>query len=166
MTREHPPIPRGLMEEVVAYSEAHVHEGGAPFAAFVVDRSGAVVGRGVNRVRARHDPTAHAEVEALRAAGRARGAPSLGGMVLLASGEPCAMCYVSALTAGITEILYAVDREEAAAFGFDYRASYRMLSDDTAMWGGLSTAKLLIPERLRPFHLYRNGLAAPRGQDA
>jgi guanine deaminase len=74
-----------------------------------------VVGRGVNRVREHADPLAHAEVEAVRDACRNAGNPSLHGMTLLTSGEPCAMCYLSAQYAGISRALYAVDRDEVAA---------------------------------------------------
>lgn len=50
------------MKDAVAYSAEHVHRGGIPFTAFVVDTHGTVLGRGVNRVREHRDPTAHAEV--------------------------------------------------------------------------------------------------------
>ncbi|NRB57590.1 MAG: nucleoside deaminase, partial [Salinicola sp.] len=59
-----------LMEDVVAYSTEHVRGGGIPFTAYVVDAKGNVLGRGVNRVLEQHDPTAHAEVEAIRDACR------------------------------------------------------------------------------------------------
>jgi Cytosine/adenosine deaminases len=54
-----------LMEEAVTLSMNHVHEGGIPFTALVIDLNGKVLGRGVNRVREHYDPTAHAEVETL-----------------------------------------------------------------------------------------------------
>lgn len=144
-----------LMEEAVAFSAEHVHDGGIPFTAFVVDASGTVLGRGVNRVRAHHDPTAHAEVEAIRDACRAHGTSYLKGATLLASGEPCAMCYMSALYAGISQVFFAVDREEAAAQGFDYRSSYTLFASDPRNWQSLVVRKLPVPDALHPFVAFR-----------
>lgn len=149
------------MEEAVAFSSEHVHGGGIPFTAFVVNANGAVLGRGVNRVREHHDPTAHAEVEAIRDACRATGRPHLHGMTLLASGEPCAMCYLSALYAGISQVFFAVDRNEAAAHGFDYRGTYALFASDPLDWRSLVVSKLPVPEGLHPFLAFRAGLRAP-----
>ncbi|MDK8875286.1 MULTISPECIES: nucleoside deaminase [Alphaproteobacteria] len=140
-----------LMEEAVAFSMEHVHEGGIPFTAFVVDRHGQILGRGVNRVRAHHDPTAHAEVEAIRDACRTHGTTHLSGATLLASGEPCAMCYISARSAGISQVFFAIDRDEAAAHGFDYRGSYRLFADDPQTWQSPNVSKLAVSTGLKPF---------------
>ncbi|WP_460087466.1 nucleoside deaminase [Roseibium sp. LAB1] len=140
-----------LMEAAVAFSVDHVHNGGIPFTAFVVDRDGTIIGRGVNRVRDQHDPTAHAEVEAIRDACRARGTPHLHGAILLASGEPCAMCYMSALYAGISQVFFAADRDEAATHGFDYRDAYGLFAQDPLSWRTPHVARLSVPDALRPF---------------
>lgn len=140
-----------LMEQAVAYSREHVNGGGIPFTALVVNSNGAVLGRGVNRVCAHHDPTAHAEVEAIRDACRTQATPHLHGAILLASGEPCAMCYLNALYAGISQVYYAVDRDEAAAHGFDYRGTYRVFADDPHRWQTPAVERLAVPDRLRPF---------------
>jgi guanine deaminase len=149
------------MKEAVAYSVEHVHSGGIPFTAFVVDASGAVLGRGVNRVREHHDPTAHAEVEAIRDACRATGRPHLHGMTLLASGEPCAMCYLSALYAGISQVFFAVDRNEAAAHGFDYRSTYSLFASDPLGWRSPAASKLPVPDSMQPFLTFRSGAVVP-----
>ena len=140
-----------LMSEAVSFSTDHVHAGGIPFTAFVVDTEGNILGRGVNRVREHHDPTAHAEVEAIRDACRSQRTPHLHGATLLASGEPCAMCYMSALYAGISQVMFAVDRDEAAAHGFDYRGGYALFADDPLTWRSPAVKKLTVPEGLRPF---------------
>lgn len=150
-----------LMEEAVAFSEQHVHSGGIPFTAFVVDANGTVLGRGVNGVREHHDPTAHAEVEAIRDACRTHAAPYLHGTTLLASGEPCGMCYLTALYAGISHIFFAVDRDEAAAHGFDYRGGYALFADDPKTWRSPAARKLAVPEGLRPFLAFRSVQRAP-----
>jgi guanine deaminase len=140
-----------LMEEAVAFSMEHVQEGGIPFTAFVVDHNGRILGRGVNRVRAHHDPTAHAEVEAIRDACRTHGTTHLTGATLLASGEPCSMCYMSARIAGISQVFFAVDRDEAAAHGFDYRGSYHLFANDPQTWLSPEVSKLAVSEGLHPF---------------
>lgn len=143
-----------LMNEVVDFTVLHVQDGGIPFAAFVVDADGRVLGRGVNRVCAQHDPTAHAEVEAIRNACRDHRVSSLHGATLLASGEPCAMCYVSALYAGVSQVLYAVDRDEAAAYGFDYRNTYRIFKHDPRYWPSLKVEKHVVTHGLDPFRVF------------
>lgn len=148
-----------LMQSAVAYSTEHVHGGGIPFTAFVIDHHCTVVGRGVNRVREHYDPLAHAEVEAIRDACRNTGSPSLQGLTLLASGEPCAMCYMSALYAGISRVLYAVDRDEAAAQGFDYRSTYALYKSDPREWRALGVSKLAVPDSLQPFKAFRSRLS-------
>jgi tRNA(Arg) A34 adenosine deaminase TadA len=151
----------GLMQEAVAFSSEHVQGGGIPFTALVVDRDGAVLGRGVNRVREQNDPTAHAEVEAIRDACRTQATPHLGGAILLASGEPCAMCYMNALYAGVSQVFFAVDRDEAAAHGFDYRGTYALFTDDPRTWRNPAVAKLVVPEGLHPFREFRSVRRAP-----
>jgi len=149
------------MKEVLAYAVEHVHGGGIPFTAFVIDACGTVLGRGVNRVREHHDPTAHAEVEAIRDACRTAGTPHLRGLTLLASGEPCAMCYLSALYAGIERVYFAVDREEAAAHGFDYRGTYWLFARDPLAWQSPASRKLPVPEGMQPFLAFRSQMRTP-----
>lgn len=150
-----------LMEETVAFSMDHVHDGGIPFTALVTDRNGNILGRGVNRVRERHDPTAHAEVEAIRDACRTHGTFNLAGATLLASGEPCAMCYMSARLAGIAQVFFAADRNEAAEHGFDYRGTYRLFADDPLHWKAPAAERLPVPKRLEPFQSFRSRLTMP-----
>lgn len=145
-----------LLEEAVAAAVDHVHNGGIPFSAFVVDRDGVILGRGINRVREHNDPTAHAEVEAIRDACRGHQRSRLTGTTLLASGEPCAMCYMSALYAGVSEVLYAVDRDEVAAYGFDYRSTYDLFAHDPRSWRQPAVGKLAVSGRLQPFMAFRS----------
>lgn len=142
------------MEETVAHSTHHVKTGGIPFSALVVDREGAVLGRGTNTVGEANDPTAHAEVEAIRDACRAGQAPYLPSAILLASGEPCAMCYMNALHAGIAEIHYAVDRDEAANLGFDYRSTYALFAQDPRTWRRPLVGQRRIPGAAVPFETF------------
>ncbi|MDO5663300.1 MAG: nucleoside deaminase, partial [Brachybacterium sp.] len=103
-------------------------EGGLPFVGAVLDPSGRPLsGHGVNRVAETGDPTAHAEIVALREVISSHGPHALVGARLLATGEPCGLCYRFALDHGIGEVIVAVDRDAVAAFGIDYRSSYAAL---------------------------------------
>ncbi len=145
-----PELAERMMKEVVALASRRVAEGGVPFSASVVTPSGSVLGSGVNTVMADHDPTAHAEVCAIRHACAAKGLTNLSGTVLLASGEPCAMCYVAALFAGVSEVIYAVSASQAAQYGYCYGTSYRLLSGFPDQFP-LSRWQLSIPGALQPF---------------
>lgn len=111
------PDPAFLAEAVRLAGES-VETGGGPFGAVVV-RDGLVVGRGRNRVVPASDPTAHAEIEAIRDACRTLGTHQLDGCVLYASSEPCPMCLGAIYWARPAAVWYANPRDEAAAVGFD-----------------------------------------------
>ena len=99
---------------------------GGPFGALIV-REGQVIASGTNQVVPHHDPTAHAEVMAIRAAGRALENFDLSGCVLYSSCEPCPMCLAAAYWAHVDKIVYAADRQDAAAAGFDDQFLYEEL---------------------------------------
>lgn len=91
---------------------------GGPFGA-VVAREGRIVGEGANSVTAANDPTAHAEVNAIRAAARALGTFTLAGCELYASCEPCPMCLAATYWARLDRIYYGASAADAAHAGFD-----------------------------------------------
>jgi tRNA(Arg) A34 adenosine deaminase TadA len=97
---------------------------GGPFGAVIV-KDGRIVGEGWNRVTSTNDPTAHAEVVAIREACRALGTFKLDGAVLYTSCEPCPMCLAATYWARIGRIVYANSRADAAAIGFDDDFLYR-----------------------------------------
>lgn len=100
---------------------------GGPFGSVVV-RAGVVIGRGCNQVTSRRDPTAHAEVQAIRAACAAIGSFQLDDCDVYASCEPCPMCLGALYWARPRAIYYAADRTAAAAAGFDDAFIYDELS--------------------------------------
>ena len=107
------------MQRAVDLSRIAVESGsGGPFGAVIV-RAGRIVGEGRNRVVGDHDPTAHAEVVAIRDACARLGVHHLQGCVLYASCEPCPMCLASAYWAHLDAIWHACSRDDAAAIGFD-----------------------------------------------
>ncbi|WP_136609886.1 nucleoside deaminase [Sinomonas albida] len=117
------------LERAVDLAVANVADGGGPFGAVVVMRDGTVF-EGVNRVTRDNDPTAHAEVVAIRGAAAATGDFDLHGAVLYTSCEPCPLCLAAALWARISSVHFAADRHDAAAAGFDDAAFYRYFEGD------------------------------------
>lgn len=117
---------------------------GGPFGAVVV-RDGVIIGEGSNSVTSLNDPTAHAEVTAVRRACERIGNFSLAGAVIYTTCEPCPMCYGAIFWARLGEVVYASTRADAADAGFD----------DSALWhefGGLRAnhrlplRRLLLPD--------------------
>lgn len=105
------------LQQCIALAVESAVGGGGPFGAMVV-HEGEVIARCANGVTLRSDPTAHAEVEAIRQASRALGNPHLTDCVLYASCEPCPMCLAAALWAHIPRIVYAAPYAEAERAGF------------------------------------------------
>ena len=120
-----------LLRRAIELACASARDGGGPFGA-VVARAGRVVATGTNRVTAERDPTAHAEVVAIRAAARELGRHDLEGCVLYASCEPCPMCWGAIQWARLEAVCFAADREDAAAAGFDDRRFHAELAGPSA----------------------------------
>jgi guanine deaminase len=127
----------------------NVADSGGPFAAIIV-RDGTELGRGVNRVTRDNDPTAHAEVCAIRAACAHLGDFRLTGTTLYASCEPCPLCLSAALWARVDRVLFAADRYDAARAGFDDLEFYEMLAEDRVLWPTM-VAKVAMAEGAAPF---------------
>lgn len=114
-----------VMAQAVDACIAHVDAGGLPFVGVVVDSEGVVIsGFGVNQAAATGDQMAHAEIVAMREAMARHGLDTLAGCALLATGEPCGLCYRYAINRDISLVYVAVNRDQVADLGFDYRASY------------------------------------------
>jgi guanine deaminase len=118
-----------LMREALRLARENVAAGGGPFAAVVV-RDGVVVATGTNRVVLDRDPTAHAEVVAIREACRRLGTFQLDGCEIYVSCEPCPMCAGAIAWARPVRVFYAGTRDDAAAAGFD----------DARLWAELARA--------------------------
>ncbi len=114
-----------FMREAILLSKNKMLEGeGGPFGAIVV-KDGTVIGRGFNKVTSSADPTAHAEIVAIREACQALGDFHLDGCELYTSCEPCPMCLGAIYWARISKVYYANTREDAASIGFDDAFIYR-----------------------------------------
>jgi guanine deaminase len=121
------------LARAIELATLNVADGGGPFGAVVV-RDGRAVAEGQNRVTANLDPTAHAEVVAIRAACQVVGDFSLAGATLYASCEPCPLCLSAALWARVDRVVYAADRHDAARGGFDDREFYELFGRDRDTW--------------------------------
>ena len=114
-----PGIDAPLLREAIRLSRVRMRQGrGGPFGA-VVARDGTIVARGWNAVTSSNDPTAHAEVVAIRRTCRKLGTFSLAGCILYASCEPCPMCLAAAYWSRVDRLVYAATRDDAARAGFD-----------------------------------------------
>jgi guanine deaminase len=136
------------LDAVVRRATQNVADGGGPFAALIV-RGDDIVAEGVNRVTRDLDPTAHAEVVAIRNACQAIGGFILSGCVLVSSCEPCPLCLSAGLWARVDEIVFAADRHDAARGGFDDLAFYELFDTPRDQWSlpvrQLSTSSATAP---------------------
>ena len=124
-----PANPEFLRRAIALATENVLHGTGGPFGAVIV-RNGRIMGEGVNTVTASHDPTAHGEVNAIRAACKALGTFSLAGCELYTSCEPCPMCLAAVYWARIDAIYYGASAADAAHAGFDDAFLYSELRKD------------------------------------
>ena len=135
-----------FMREAASAAREGVERGdGGPFGAVVV-KDGRIVARACNRVVANRDPTAHAEILAIREACRALGTFDLSGCEIHATCEPCPMCLAAIHWARLDRVVYALSRHDAAALGFD----------DARMYEGIDipTDHVKCPEAAEVFRLW------------
>ena len=115
------------MRMAIRLSIENVDNGGGPFGAVIV-RDGNVIATGVNRVVPDTDPTAHAEIAAIRSACRKLGTFRLDGCTVYSSCEPCPMCLGAIYWAHLDRLYYGNDKHDAAEIGFDDAFIYKELS--------------------------------------
>ena len=139
-----------FMRQAIDLATANVTSGrGGPFGAVIV-RAGEVVATGVNLVTASNDPTAHAEVTAIRRAAAELGSPLLSGCELYSSCEPCPMCLAAAFWSRLDAIFFGNTSADAARAGFDDAAIYKQIALPLAE-RSLTTARLLGDEAWASF---------------
>lgn len=133
-----------FMQDAIDLARDNVARGGQPFGAVLV-RDGKVVARATNRMEADNDPTAHAELVALRLAGAALGTTRLDGATVYASGQRCMMCLAAMRNAGISEIVIGYSHQSGVAYGMSPAAITAELSKplETQTWARI---RYLAPE--------------------
>ena len=137
--------------EAIGLARANIAKGGRPFGAVVV-KDGKVIASGVNEMHTTNDPTAHAELVAIRAAGRALGSLRLDGCAVYASGNPCPMCMAAMRMVGVTEVVYAYSNEDGEPYGLSTAAIY---ADLARPFAEQSMRISYVPVRLKDCpHLY------------
>jgi tRNA(Arg) A34 adenosine deaminase TadA/catechol 2,3-dioxygenase-like lactoylglutathione lyase family enzyme len=150
------------LQEAVRLAAGNASEGGFPFGALVV-RDGEVLARGVNTGRRDADPTAHAEVEAIRAACRAIGTLRLDGAMVVSSCQPCPMCQAVAALAGVERVVYAATAEVAAAAGFSLPPGADAMAAAVRVAGGVELDHIPTPGAEAPFVAWADWMAAAGG---
>ena len=114
------------MRQAVQLAHANQQRGGRPFGAVIV-RDGAVIATGVNEIVQLHDPSAHAEMQAIRSATHLAQDPSLAGCTIYASGHPCPMCLAAIVMTGMERVFFAFDNVDAAPYGLSSEGTYQRL---------------------------------------
>lgn len=137
------------MKRAIQLAVDNVRNGGGPFGAVIV-KDGRIVAEGVNRVTAQHDPTAHAEVQAIREACRKMETFDLTGCEIYSSCEPCPMCLGAIYWAHLSHLYFAGTKIDAARAGFDDAFIYKELPLDI-QHRQLPTETMMHDEALQPF---------------
>lgn len=115
-----------MLREAVRLAQENRERGGRPFGA-VLAIDNKVIAVGVNNIVHSHDPTTHAEMEAIRGASQRLARPNLKGSVIYASGHPCPMCLAAMVLTGVDAVYYAFDNNDAAPYGLSSDAAYQAL---------------------------------------
>ncbi|MBR0695497.1 nucleoside deaminase [Bradyrhizobium lablabi] len=116
-----------FLRQAIELAHANVENGGRPFGAVVV-KDGNVIATGVNEILSTNDPTAHAELTAIRTASQKLGSPNLEGCAIYASGHPCPMCMAAMRLAGVSEVYYSYSNDDGAPYGLSTASVYAELA--------------------------------------
>lgn len=143
---------REFMRKAARMAEENVAAGGGPFAALIV-KEGEVIASGVNTVTLSNDPTAHAEVNAIRNACSKLGTFSLKGCRVYSSCEPCPMCLSALYWAGVERIYYGNTKDDADAIDFSDRFIYREIGKP-ALQRALPCIHVKTAENIKAFEMW------------
>ena len=137
------------MRAALAEAEAAGATGDVPVGAVVLDSTGTIVARGRNRREAAADPTAHAELEAIRAAGRVTGGWHLDGLTLVVTLEPCTMCAGAVTSARLSRLVFGAADPRAGAVGslWDVVRDQRLTPVPEVIGGVLADESLAVLRR-------------------
>lgn len=113
-----------LMRKAIELSIENIKNGGGPFGS-VIAKEGEIIATGVNRVTSDCDPTAHAEINAIRNAAKKLGTFNLSGCEIYASCEPCPMCLGAIYWSHLDKLYYGNTQQDAASIGFDDEFIYK-----------------------------------------
>jgi guanine deaminase len=144
-----------FLSTAINLAQQHMEVGhGGPFGALVV-YDNQIISEGWNQVTSTNDPTAHAEIVAIRSASCSLSRFSLEGCTLYTSCEPCPMCLAASYWAGVDRLVYAATREDAAVIGFDDDIIYKELSLPISR-RSLPMQQMLREEAVQVFNVWRD----------
>ncbi len=124
-------ITKEIIEETIKHTKETMHANiGGPFGAAIIDKDGTVLSITSNSVLRDNDPTAHAEVNAIREASKKKGSYNLKDCTLYATGHPCPMCLGAIMWANITTVYYGCEPEDADKIGFKDHFMYDFIKKD------------------------------------
>lgn len=142
-----------FMREAVKLSINNINEGGGPFGAVIV-KDGEIIAKGANRVTANNDPTAHAEINAIREATKKLGTFDLSGCQIYSSCEPCPMCLGAIYWARLDKIYFANTKTDARDIDFDDSFIYEELEKPIEK-RTIPTKQILREEAITAFKKWR-----------
>ncbi len=142
-----------FMREAIGLSIENIDNNGGPFGAVIV-KDGKVIAKGVNRVTSNNDPTAHAEVNAIRKAAEVLGTYDLQGCEIYSSCEPCPMCLGAIYWARLDKLYYANTKQDAKDIDFDDSFIYEEL-DQPIEKRKIPTIQILSKEAIQAFNKWR-----------
>lgn len=123
--------PEQIMQKAIQLSIDNIDKGGGPFAAIII-KEGEIIAEAANSVTNDNDPTAHAEVNAIRKAAKNLNSFDLSGCEIYTSCEPCPMCLGAIYWSGISKVFYGNDKKDAADIQFDDRFIYQEIEKPLA----------------------------------
>lgn len=144
----------GYMQEAIKLSVENIDHNGGPFGAVIV-KDGKIVAKGVNRVTSNNDPTAHAEVNAIREASKVLGTFDLSGCEIYSSCEPCPMCLGAIYWARLDKLYFANTKLDAKEIEFDDSFIYEEL-DLPIEKRKIPTKQMMREEALEAFNKWKN----------
>jgi len=145
-----------FMRKAIDLSIKNVDQNGGPFGAVIV-KDGEIIARGVNRVTVNNDPTAHAEVNAIREAAKKLGTFDLSGCEIYSSCEPCPMCLGAIYWARLEKLYFANTKQDAKSIDFDDSFIYEEL-DLPVNKRKIPTLQILREEAIEAFQRWQNKL--------
>ena len=141
-----------FIKKVIDISIKNVKNGGGPFGALIV-KNNKIVSYGINDVTLKNDPTAHAEINAIRKAAKKLKTFDLKDCVIYSSCEPCPMCFSAIYWANIKKVYYVATRKEAAKYGFRDEKIYKELKNKIV---SIKMEKIENENKEVPFKLWNN----------
>lgn len=137
----------------LAVEEAINNKNGGPFAAIITDKNHNIIAVGHNKVTTTHDPTAHAEVSAIRLACEKLNTHQLNDCIIYSSCEPCPMCLSAIIWSNIKEVYYAATRYDAENIGFRDSVIYDYLNNKNKI---IDVKKINLENETEPFNKYKD----------